>query len=698
MHSFAMRKSILLTLKILGGVIAAVVVLLVVLGFVLNTSYFQNKILHYSTTVLSEKLDTQVCIDSAGISFFTNDVELSGVCVEDREQRKMLQMERLTVSMEFLPLLQKKVIISSAKISGLRAELYKPEGSPANYQFVIDAFKKDKQRKEKATEDDESERKAKKKVNLDVGNVELERISLKFNEKEAQLAKLHYKEDAVKGREVKIMGVEYQWVAHTKNGPQDCTAGIRQLTIHEKDLRGQLDISGAFFKNDNHQPRKNTGKPNRGAFDNGHMDATADLGLTFSVMPDYKSADVKLSRCVANDEVAGIHVTNVTLDATVTKENLKLKNICVTLPNTTVNIEHAELQLPNKKRGVKLAYSTSVVNGTTLLKDISQPFAPVLKNFSIPLTFRTTMRGDDNSMQFDDIVVGTTDKKLDIKASGQLKELKDKYKLDVRFHVSSMVARGDVKTRIINQFPVKKFMMKQVDALGNIHFFGDIIVLWKHEQFQGMLTTAVGKLNFGCSIDENTKYLTGNIKTRGIELGSLFDVDGLGPVSCSANFKFDISKPRTAIMRRKKGGKLPIGNVMAKIDTCSWKKVKLKNILAHIESDGAVADGKLTLKGKRTDVLCSFSFTNTESIKSKLKFKPGIRFHGLSEEDKQVKKLAKEQKRQEKEARKKLAAEEKAAKRARRAEERAAKKALRAEKRARKAEEKAAKKAASHSE
>ena len=124
-----------------------------------------------------------------------------------------------------------------------------------------------------------------------------------------------------------------------------------------------------------------------------------------------------------------------------------------------------------------------------------------------------------------------------------------------------------------------------------------------------------------------------------------------------------------------------------------YKKIKVHNVFADINSDGAVAEGNLTMKGKRVDVLCSFSFTNTNEMK-KTKIKPGIRFHGLSDEDKASKAERKEQKQAEREAKREA---KKAAREARREERQQEKEARRQEKEAARearAEEKAARKAA----
>jgi hypothetical protein len=339
--------------------------------------------------------------------------------------------------------------------------------------------------------------------------------------------------------------------------------------------------------------------------------------------------------------------------------------------------------------------------------DIAHPFAPALKNFKLPLWPSTKFNGTDSTLTFRDITVKTPDGKVHIKGYGGIDGLKDKYKLNVHFNITKATIQGNSKERIINQFTVKKFMMKQLHTLGTINYTGSFNVLYKKVQFRGAIGTACGGINFALQIDALTHYLTGNVQTRGFELGKAMDYPGLGKTTCSAGFRFDISKPRTAQMRRVKGGKLPIGQVDALVEDTKLDGMRFSNVAAHIVSDGAVAEGKINMKGKLADILCSFSFTNTDEMK-KTKIKPGIRFHLFdkkTDEEKAAAKAEKEkrkaEKAKEKEQRKaektaekeKRKAEKAAEKEKRKAEKAAAKEQKRLEKERRKAEKAARKKA-----
>lgn len=135
-------KSVIL--KVLGGLIAFCVALVAGTVFLLNTDAFQNKLLRYATRLLSDKLQTSVQIDSVSIGLFSQAVNLYGLDVEDLQHRKMFQLDRLSVDVKLLPLLRNEIRITNASIDGVRAQLYKPRrDSAANYQFIIDAFKKD---------------------------------------------------------------------------------------------------------------------------------------------------------------------------------------------------------------------------------------------------------------------------------------------------------------------------------------------------------------------------------------------------------------------------------------------------------------------------------------------------------------------------------------------------------------------------
>ena len=178
-------------LKVFGCVVAACLLLMVGTVLVLNTDTFQNKLLKRATSMLSDKLQTRVEIDSISIGLFSQKVNLYGLDIEDLQHRKMFQLDHLAVSVKLLPLLRNEVRITNASIDGIRAQLYKPKpDSAANYQFIIDAFKKDST--ESRDKEISKEDKNKKKLTLNLHKLSLSKIDVIYNDQAYKLQSLLY--------------------------------------------------------------------------------------------------------------------------------------------------------------------------------------------------------------------------------------------------------------------------------------------------------------------------------------------------------------------------------------------------------------------------------------------------------------------------------------------------------------------------
>ena len=700
-----MKKLVKWTVRILLGIVGMAAFLLIGAAIMLNTSWLQNKLLERATVLLTDKLQTKVVIDSVSIDVLTLDAELYGLMVEDRQHRKMLQMELLKADVDVWPLLEREVRISEVRVKGIQAELHKMPhdsiDSVANYQFLIDAFKKDKSQKPKAN----SQEPKAKSLQFMMNKLTAERIDVKYNDYAFSLGRLQYTQPRHSTPRVKIEQLEAHWNRVNKKGFTVAhEARIGTLTAQQKSVdsrqesgdRSQqptansqkpiafnIDISQLNFRNDNHRPRKNMGKPKRGFFDAEHFNVLANLKLEV----DYAKKDSVhgiLREMTAVDSVMGIDIRDLHGGIAYSKKILHFTDMVVRQKDTELKFDSAYMQLPDKKNGTPLTYRTSTIKGHALLCDISRTFAPVLSNFTLPLDLNVRMEGRNDTITFRDVVVTRPGGMLTVKANGSITGLKDKHALRIHFDVADMVAKGGEKERIISQFPVKKLMMKQLHALGTIRYKGSFNVLWKKEEFQGVLNTKVGYLNFYFAIDESNKYLQGRVQTSGLRLGEALDMPKIGPVSAVAQFTIDISKPRTALMRRRLGGKLPIGNVKAKVSEASYKFVKTHNLDVSIVSNGAVAEGSLQAPGKRVDLNCTFSFTNTNDLK-KMKVRPGIKFHKLSDADKATKA-------EQKQARQAAKAEQKQARQAAKAEQKLQRKQEKEARKQQKAEEKALKK------
>ena len=561
----------------LTAFVAVVVCLLLVLTIGVNTSFVQGKIISLATEALSKELQTEVQIKDIDVNIFGQRVSVYGVRMQDQNRRELLQVKEIWTNFRLLPLLKGRVELKEVKISGVDMLLSKPEDGPANYQFLLDRDKKKGKKK-----------KSKPSIfSLDLRHAMVSGVNVRYNDQDYLLEKAVYS----------------FW----------------------REQR-HVDIKGLHFKTDNHKLRKNTYKPHRGYFDVGHLDLVADLGLDISRIGKDTLAGV-ISKCNVTDTVTGFYFNSLRAGIVYSNKQIHLSDVSFNQVSTRFDIPEADIILPDKKLDRKLHYKADSIYVRTFLKDIARPFAPVLRNFSIPLNVRVGLDGTPQSIVLRGIHVNTDDNLLKINSTGVLRNLKGRdFKL--HFEVHDMVARPGIKDKIILQFPGKKHMLYQLYALGVVKYHGSFDILWRKQQFRGLLNTEKGNIDFEFQLDGNTKYLSGRASTDSLELGDLFKLKKIHDVAASATFNVDISKPRTAEIRKKKGGKLPIGEVTADISRIGYKNIHLKNIYADIESDGAVAEGTVTMKGSLTDLMLEFYFTDTEAM-HQMKVKPRLKFRSL---------------------------------------------------------------------
>ncbi len=590
-------------LKVIAACLGVLLLLMVSAVALVNTDYVQDRVVPRVVTALSEKLQTRVSLGRLNFDLFRQDVCLHDLYIEDREQRPLLRVELLAADVDLLALMRRELRIPEVRVEGVKAELHKaPDDSVANYQFIVDAFKSQGKK-------DEAETKHKKKQALafDIYRFSVEDVEVNFNERTFSLGALRCV------REV----------------PDSVSEPVRHVVVED-----------FYFKNVHNRPRKNVGKPNRGYFDPQYLEVTAGLKLDIDYLHK-DSLHAVLHDCVVTDTITGIDIRELSTAIAATPKAMVLQDLLVRLQQTTVHIDSCELQLPDKKTGRPFAYHTTWIYGEAILQDIARPFAPPLKNFTMPVQFRTRMYGDVDSLAFTNVEVYTADKQLKVASRGIIRNLKDKYALHVHFDVPRMKVTSRKAEAIIRQFPIKRFLMEQLDELEYVTYRGGFDVFYKREVFSGVVGTKVGALIVDLTVDGQKYYLTGHVGTQHFKIGKVVDMERLGDVSMTADFKFDISRKRTAVMRHRKGGRLPMGEVSAHVTEASYFVAKTTNLQAHIVSDGALAEGKLMMPGGHMDLFCTFSFTNTQELK-KMKIKPGVKFHGLSFERKEKKKAEKE--------------------------------------------------------
>lgn len=651
--------------------ISASILLLAGVVYALSMSITQRWLLDKGVEMLSEKLGTEVSIDSVGVSLVGRKVTVYGVRVEDRKGETMLAIDTLGAKIELFPLFDSRLVVNYLRLYGCTAVLYKErKDTAANYQFVLDAFK--------GTEDKTSgygEERRHPKLDVDLRTAELRRMRLcwdvlsepvrggdTLDGNHLCLENLHLRVDGItrkqddltvimsglKGKEAKtgialsLGSIRYRTLQHrnvtVELGRLRCAQGAKHIgfsRLSAYQQRGHLSlalplslhIDSLTYRYDNGKPHKRTGKPHRGYFDTGHINAVMNVEADMDyITPD--SIRGRLTHLSAYDRASGLYIKNLTAVVTRVHDTLTAHKLCLNLQRTAIKSERMETYLlrDNTGRVTDLAVTPSLLTANVVLRDISKPFAPVLSDFTTPLDLTVQTGGTLTRLLFSDIRVSTPDKRLRLTANGDMCDVLKKRDLRLHFQDIKLDARKGIKETIIGHFSkkVRMKMVRQMRKIGDIRYHGSMGIYFKREDFTGTLFTKYGNADFTFTINGRTKYMTGTISTDSLGLGSVMNVKGLSSIKASATYAFNVaSKSKRPV---KNNGRLPIGWMKAHVDSARFKGVNFSNVSAMMHSDGATAMGELYLPKKLFDLSLLFWYTQTDSVQE-LKLKPRLLKH-----------------------------------------------------------------------
>ena len=108
----------------------------------LNIPSVQQKVTRLGEKELSKLLDTRLTIGKGHVFPF-NKIQLSDVCLYDRQGDTLLYAQKLIAGFAWQELLQKRLVFTTVQLYDFEVSLQKENtDSPLNLQFIIDRFKK----------------------------------------------------------------------------------------------------------------------------------------------------------------------------------------------------------------------------------------------------------------------------------------------------------------------------------------------------------------------------------------------------------------------------------------------------------------------------------------------------------------------------------------------------------------------------
>lgn len=161
---------------LLVAVLLTVIVVLVGITIWLRTDSAQQLVFQYGISLLQEKLHTKVTAGSIGIELFKGQVRIYDMKVNDRDDSLLVRFDELHVGIVPHELLNRKILVTDMELLGADARLWK-DSLTSNFQFVVDAFKKDPgaRKKEKKGKSDKME------LEVDVEHLNIRKLHVKWD-------------------------------------------------------------------------------------------------------------------------------------------------------------------------------------------------------------------------------------------------------------------------------------------------------------------------------------------------------------------------------------------------------------------------------------------------------------------------------------------------------------------------------------
>ena len=644
------------------GVILLVFLLVGSLLMALSTDVGQQILYEYTFRTLQNTLNTRLVVKEVKADIIRGRVMLHGFELDDRAGVTMLKVDSVGTQLGLNKIFDREITIRGLYMKGASMFLYKNRpDSAANYQFVLDALKaksaKDKKKKAKKKKKepffhisadmaklliqrtnfrmDILSAPRKGKDTLDPNHIDIRNLSfiLEGNIQKEYLSDVVLKDFHVaeknSGAVFTLQKASYH--THRQENVDIAFEGLRfryqdkrvkMNTLSIQQHNGHFDftkplslkVDSIFFQNDNHKPRKNFKKPNRGWFDPGHLNAVASLEATVNYLSK-DSLYAHITHVEAVDRASGLDMRNFSAFVTRNRDNITLTDIFIGMMRTRIHINKVNM------RGTTI--EDFPMEAKVYLQDIAKPFAPILSNFTTPLDLKLVVGGDIDRYLFKKIRITTADQRLLITGEGDLCDVTKKRDLTLHFWDLFMEASDGIKEQIVNHFSkkVRLKMQREMKALGNVRYKGKVGIFFRRQDISGTLFTRYGDVDFAFTLDGNTRHMSGTMNTDSLNLGAIMNVKNLHISRMNAVYDFDITSKRKAKMLGiKRKGRLPIGMLNATLGAGKYGSFHIKNLKASIVSDGAVAEGHIALPQSLVDIDVDFSYTQTDT-------EQGLRVH-----------------------------------------------------------------------
>ncbi|MCQ2239418.1 MAG: hypothetical protein MJZ73_09335 [Bacteroidaceae bacterium] len=362
--------------------------------------------------------------------------------------------------------------------------------------------------------------------------------------------------------------------------------------------------------------------PNAGIFDPNHVDLL--LNMRASARSEDNNYMLDIKQMSLNEQESGLKIDSLRTRAVWDTRMLHLDSLYVRLPNSWIHLGPLAFDPEDLGLAGPLDFRAHV-----RMQDISDAFAPAFSQFTTPVNVKGRVGGNLNNMFIDELEVHTPGNGFNLRLEGDLNGLRGgREAMNLQLRNIDLQSDNPTLMQLVDHFSTKMQlkMIRQMQALGNIHFDGKADVLPGRENISGNLSTEYGDVETAFTINGRTRLMNGYLEFPALALGKFLNVRKLGTINGHVDFLFNLDARAARSHSALPNGRLPQGNLRATVHNARYGKFRVQRIEGDVESDGSTATGTVKVHRKLSNLTLKFNYIQTDE-EQRLKVKPKFRLH-----------------------------------------------------------------------
>ncbi len=567
--------------------------LILVLWILIQTTFFQNFIIHKVASRLSKNLNTTVTIKKIDLELFDK-MSMQGLLVLDREKDTLLYAGAANVSITDWFFFKKNITLKYIGLTDAQVNLHRTD-SVWNYQFLVDYFS-GSQKKESDT--------SASAVNLDLKVLNLKNVRIwqkdewRGEDKLVSVTKLNIHADefdlnkhVIRISQVQLEHPEFSMYDYTGNRPDDTTSTPGKPITKIKGFQwnpdgwrisvNQLAIKDGLVAIE----KEGYSAPVMNEFDENHIILSAINGTfkNVKVLGDTLQSVISFS---ARDR-GGFIVKKIAADFKFTPEMMEFNNLDI-ITNKSHLQDYYAMHYKDFNDGMQDFIHSVVIDGRFKNSNVSSDdlayFAPQTQSWKIDFTMSGNAHGTIDNLVARDMVI-TAGNQNYLSGNISLRGLPDINKTFVDFRSKELRTSYSELSRLIPS--LKDVSNPNLSAFGNIKFSGSYTGYVNDFVTYGTLTTDLGTLQTDLHLaipDNQEGEYDGKVSTTNFQLGKFINNSVLGDIVFDGRIKGKGFNPN----------KLSIG-VDGNISKIQYNGYDYTNIIAHGEFKNKLFSGSASI-------------------------------------------------------------------------------------------------------